>query len=97
MVSWQIAHMVAHIRKPLIVAVVLLYWYLASFVLMMDCRCGAIDPAGRWVSQSHYRLADNERVAGDLSVYGPAACWANDLFWPLDAVLGWLRDESQNT
>jgi len=59
---------------------------------MMDWRFGTVDPSGKFVKQSAYRMTGVTRMAGDFSIYGPETSWANDVFWPMDVLLNPLRD-----
>ncbi len=74
------------------VILVSVYWYVAAYALMMDWHCPAYDPASQtWASESHYRMAHTEVVVIDFTTVVPEACWANRLFWPIDALLGWVK------
>ncbi len=83
-------------------ALIVGYWYLASYVLMMDWRIPAYDErTASYAYESHYRMTRYD-VPHDVefTILVPVACWANQFFWPVDASLGWLKrymNEHQTT
>ncbi len=82
-----------HVSKRLACAVaIFIYWYLGSYVLLMDWRCGAFDTASNnWASESHYRMAHSDSVVISFTMVVPLTCWANQLFWPIDTLLKWVK------
>ena len=72
----------------------LLAWYAGSYVLMMDWRRPAYDPAaGRDLDQSAYRCAPLALIHPwspdfhNIYMVRPCVCWANHVFWPIDLVV----------
>jgi hypothetical protein len=79
-------------RRVWRVFAVLLYWYLAAYVLMMDWRYEAYDPSSLTsCGESAYRMALLEITCVDVTMACDLRCWANRLFWPIDAALGWAK------
>jgi hypothetical protein len=67
------------------------FWYVSSYILMMDWGCQAYDPtAATFTAESHYHMTHSVRVRGDFSIYAPERCWANWVFRPLDRFLHFL-------
>ena len=80
------------VKKSARTLLVVLLWYLAAYVLMMDWRRVAYDPIARVpVNQSAYRFAPigGGRVPGPFTVYEAFDCvsWANRVFWPVDVLV----------
>lgn len=72
-------------RQIGVLAITLLFWYLAAYVLMMDWRVHAYDLTQEdWVDESMYRGAPYMIVHSDFTFDVVVTCWANDLFWPID-------------
>ena len=73
---------------------VLLYWYLSSYVLLMDWRFRAYDIATTRFAESSYRMAHVE-VGGfpghEFTTAYRMTCWANLVFGPVDTGMRWLK------
>jgi len=79
-------------RRFAYVAVALVWWYLGSYVLLMEQRLEAFDPdTDRYNGKSHCRFVESVRTPGNISLYFPATCWANDFYGPVDGLFHSLR------
>jgi hypothetical protein len=79
-------------RLAVLCMLAFLFWYAATYILMMDCRFCAFDAAsGDFVNESAFRGAPPEYVRPSLElnfyIGGASVCWANRVFWPLDALV----------
>lgn len=74
----------ACVRFALRTGCLLLFWYVSSYVLMMDWRRTAyISNSSSWYA-SCYRMAPEEDISSQFTIIAPVECWANRLFLPLD-------------
>ena len=66
----------------------LLFVYVGSYFLLMDPEWPAVDPAAfEFTSQSTYRFAPYAQLSSHPTIFAPTTCWANWVFWPIDAVV----------
>jgi hypothetical protein len=74
--------------------VLVIYVYLACYVLMIDCRFSSYDECSKCFTDGGcYRMVRWARTSGHFLKEAPVRCWANYVFWPIqrvvDAVLEW--------
>ena len=77
-------------RRLLLAVAYLAYVYVASYFLIMSPTEPAFDKEDNtWTYYSACRFGPSARIPGDLTIFGPTLCWANQVFAPID----WLRHQ----
>ena len=73
-------------KRTLCCTALLPLWYLAAFALTTSSLLLAFDKASNeWVNQSGYFMAPGVmNCSSGITIAGPAVCWANRFFWPID-------------
>ena len=74
---------------------ILVYWYLAAYVLMVDWRRLNTNKP----DTSFYRFAQihTYHPAGGFSTVETHSCWANRVFWPIDRLVRlWIDRIDEN-
>ena len=89
-------------RIPRIVgsfALMLSFWYVATYILMMDWRQQAFDAVGHhYVHHCAYRCAPivsfhvKSQDLPNIYMRELRDCWANRVFWPADLLVGQRND-----
>lgn len=63
------------------------FWYMASFILMMDWRVRSYDPTCGTCHESCYYMACMVTVHGDFTIVAASTCWSNTCFYPVEVLL----------